>query len=179
MRIHACMPHIWHIIERVRAVPVGEGVRRKRNFSLPRSPHPTLRAKPGYRSRSLWWDRTAPAGSYLDGDTHQVLLCVPMKEWMRSGKHSERERYPEFIPDFTVALCTVHVARVKCRPEAWTQARSARVAVDGAIDSGRWHPLGDLLPAPRHPARARPMMAAHCRVSLCKMRSCTRVCKDV
>ena len=39
----------------------------------------------------------------LDGDTHQVLLCVPVKEWMRSGKHSERERYPEFIPDFTVA----------------------------------------------------------------------------
>ena len=39
----------------------------------------------------------------LDGHTHQVLLCVPVKEWMRSGKHSERERYPEFIPDFTVA----------------------------------------------------------------------------
>ena len=39
----------------------------------------------------------------LDGHTHQVLLCVPVKELMRSGKHSERERYPEFIPDFTVA----------------------------------------------------------------------------
>ena len=40
----------------------------------------------------------------LDGHTHQVLLCVPVKEWMRSGKHSERERYLEFIPDFSVAL---------------------------------------------------------------------------
>ena len=28
----------------------------------------------------------------LDGVTHQVLLCDPVKELMRSGKHSERER---------------------------------------------------------------------------------------
>ena len=50
----------------------------------------------------------------LDGDTHQVLLCVPVKEWIRSGKHSERERYPEFIPDFSVFHCGASVARVKC-----------------------------------------------------------------
>ena len=46
--------------------------------------------------------------------THQVLLCVPVKEWMRSGKHSERERYLEFIPDFSVFHCGASVARVKC-----------------------------------------------------------------
>ena len=50
----------------------------------------------------------------LDGHTHQVLLCVPVKELMRSGKHSERERYPEFIPDFSVFHCGASVARVKC-----------------------------------------------------------------
>ena len=50
----------------------------------------------------------------LDGDTHQVLLCVPVKEWMRSGKHSERERYLQFIPDFSVFHCGASVARVKC-----------------------------------------------------------------
>ena len=37
----------------------------------------------------------------LDGHTQevhvQVVLCVPVKEWMRSGKHSERERYLDAI----------------------------------------------------------------------------------
>ena len=32
----------------------------------------------------------------LDGHTDQVLLCVPVQERMRSGKHSARNRYPEF-----------------------------------------------------------------------------------
>ena len=50
----------------------------------------------------------------LDGHTHQVLLCVPVKELMRSGKHSERERYLQFIPDFSVFHCGASVARVKC-----------------------------------------------------------------
>ena len=52
-------------------------------------------------TRSLWW----PHGtrSWMGTRTSdQVLLCVPVKELMRSGKHSERARYPEFIPDFTV-----------------------------------------------------------------------------
>ena len=71
----------------------------------------TLRAKRGYRSRS---PVVAARHPLLDGDTHQVLLCVAVKEWMRSGKHSERERYPEFIPDFSVFHCGASVARVKC-----------------------------------------------------------------
>ena len=58
----------------------------------------------------------------LDGHTHQVLLCVPVKEWMRSGKHSERERYLDsFLISvfFTVArlLHSTFVSVLPCDAE--------------------------------------------------------------
>ena len=113
----------------------------------------------------------------LDRHTHASRGCVPQKTEMEKLNAFGRER-DSGSPDSDLAVkCR------QCRPSEMLirsmDRLAVRVAVDGAIDIRRWHPLGDLFSTPRHPPRARPMVAAH-EAEAQKM-SCTRtrVCKDV
>ena len=51
------------------------------------APHPTLSLRSESKTRvPLTLAVVAVRHPLLDGHTHQVICCVPVKEWMRSGK---------------------------------------------------------------------------------------------
>ena len=76
----------------------------------------------------------------LDGVTHQVFLCDPVKELMRSGKHSERERYPEFTSD----LISLWVWR-QCNPSEMLTRSMDRLALRASPLTARSISVDDTL----------------------------------